>query len=297
MALLEGRNLFKTFSVEGGVLRRRIGSVQALKNVSFQVQKGETLAVVGGSGCGKTTLAKLIAGLLPLDAGQLLWEGAPLENLSRLERAHRIQMVFQDPFASLNPKLSIGTQIAEVVRTTAVIASEPASELEKHGERGNLSRFERLRLPRPGLPLEKLEARPRNDIHRQCIALMESVGLGEDALDHYPFQFSGGQRQRIAIARALAMRPALLIADEPLSALDVTVQAQMLELFRRLKSDYALTLLFITHDLAVVQDFADRVIVLHDGAVAEEGLARELLSRPQTPYTRALLEAVPRLPC
>jgi ABC-type glutathione transport system ATPase component len=246
--LLEGRQLSKVFAIEGGVLRRRMGSVQALKDVSFQVQKGETLAVVGGSGCGKTTLAKIIAGLLSPDAGELLWEGQSLGNLGRLERAHRIQLVFQDPFASLNPKLSVGTQLREVC------------EEDRIGP------------------------------------LLESVGLPADAVHHYPFQFSGGQRQRIAIARALAMQPALLVADEPLSALDVTVQAQMLDLFRNLKSRYALTLLFITHDLAVVQDFADRVLVLQNGQVVEVGPARELLSQPKTAYAQALLEAVPKIP-
>jgi ABC-type glutathione transport system ATPase component len=255
MTLLEGQTLSKTYPIEGGVLRQRVGSVQALKNVSFQIQKGETLALVGGSGCGKSTLAKIIAGLIPADAGTLRWEGQPIEHWSRLERARRMQMIFQDPFASLNPKLSIGTQLRDVVRL----------------------------------------AEGREDEER-CKHLLESVGLTKDALGHYPFQFSGGQRQRIAIARALAMKPALLIADEPLSALDVTIQAHILELLRSLKQTYSLTVLFISHDLAVVDHFADRMIVLQNGEAVEEGPVSTVLSKPSHPYTQALLAAVPRIP-
>src|SRR5258708_6221723 len=253
-AIVEGRGISKTFPIEGGVFRRRIGSVQALKDVSFQIMKGETLALVGGSGCGKSTLAKIIAGLIVPDTGTLLWEGRPLPT-HRLERARRIQMIFQDPFASLNPKLSIGTQLSEVVHL----------------------------------------AEGRDDEER-CGQLLESVGMSHDALWHYPFQFSGGQRQRIAIARALAMRPALLIADEPLSALDVTIQAHILELLRELRKTYTLTVLFISHDLAVVDSFADRMIVLQNGVAVEEGPVTTLLSQPRHPYTRALLDAVPRIP-
>jgi ABC-type glutathione transport system ATPase component len=249
--LLDVRQVSKTFPIEGGVFRRRVGSVQALKNVSFQVAKGETLALVGGSGCGKSTLAKVITGLIAPEAGTLLWEGQPMNAWNPLERARRIQMIFQDPFASLNPKLSIGTQLNEVTRL-----ADPVTDAGH---------------------------------------LLEAVGLSRDVLSHYPFQFSGGQRQRIAIARALAMSPALLVADEPLSALDVTIQAHVLELLKELKRTYSLTVLFISHDLAVVDSFADRVVVLKDGEVVEEGLVSELLSRPKHPYTQALLDAVPRI--
>lgn len=250
MNLLEVKHISKTFPIEGGLFRQRVGSVQAVRDVSFQIKKGETLAVVGGSGCGKSTLARLMTGLLPLDEGELLWDGQPLQTFSPLERAHRIQMIFQDPFASLNPKLSVGTQLREVV----------------HGDTNPAS-------------------------------LLQAVGLPADTLAHYPFQFSGGQRQRIAIARALAMKPALLIADEPLSALDVTIQAQILDLFKELKATYGLTILFITHDLAVADHFADRLLVLQNGRVIEEGLTASVLKNPQHPYTQALLEAVPHLPC
>jgi ABC-type microcin C transport system duplicated ATPase subunit YejF len=193
------------------------------------------------------------------DSGRLLWEGQSMETWPRKERARRIQMIFQDPFASLNPKLSIGTQMREVVQ-----------------------------LGTPGMS--------SSEIDTASGALLESVGMTRDALAHYPFQFSGGQRQRIAIARTLAMKPALLIADEPLSALDVTIQANILDLLRQLKTSHDLTILFISHDLAVVDSFADRAIVMQEGRAIEEGPVGPLLSQPKQEYTRALLAAVPRIP-
>jgi len=259
MVLMEVRNLSKAFSIEGGMFRRRVGAVQALRQVSFKLEKGSTLAVVGGSGCGKSTLAKIIAGLLAPDEGSILWQDRPLFLYGPAQRARLIQMIFQDPFASLNPKLSIGTQLAEVLRA-AFASSTPQERRQK------------------------------------ASGLLSLVGLPGAALECYPFQFSGGQRQRIAIARALAMEPKLLIADEPLSALDVSVQAQILELFESLKTRLQLTTLFITHDLSIAAATADRVLVLKDGQVAEEGAAAETLAHPRNPYTRALMEAVPRLP-
>jgi oligopeptide transport system ATP-binding protein len=254
-ALLELQNVTKSFPIEGGVFRRTIGTVRALRDVTLTLRAGETAGLVGGSGCGKSTLAKIISGLLMPDSGTVSWEGQSMMSWSRLERARRIQMIFQDPFASLNPKLSIGTQLREVVQLT----SEPAVE-------------------------------------SRCEALLESVGLSKDVMGHYPFQFSGGQRQRIAIARAIAMKPALLIADEPLSALDVTIQARILDLLRQLKKTHALTILLISHDLAVVDSFAERVMVMQDGRIVEEGPVSTVLSRPQYPYTQDLLYAVPRIP-
>lgn len=275
MNLLEAQHVTKSFPIEGGLLRHVVGRVQALRDVSVEIREGEVLALVGGSGSGKSTLAKIIVGLLEVDEGALFWEGRPLKGLSPLERAHRIQMVFQDPFASLNPKLSVGTQLHEVVRIAQRPSLTPTLSLEGRGQ-----------------------GRPQGEQRvRDAAELLESVGLSADALRHYPFQFSGGQRQRIAIARALAMSPRLLVADEPLSSLDVTTQAKMLELFRDLKRSYGLTILLITHDLAVAHEFAERVVVLQEGKVVEEGIAPIVLKTPKHPYTKALLEAVPKIPC
>jgi ABC-type glutathione transport system ATPase component len=255
--LLEAAHIVKTFPIESGIFRRQSGSVQALRDVSLRLEAGETLALVGGSGCGKTTLGRIIAGLTNADSGTLTWKGKSLTLLTRAERARCIQMVFQDPFASLNPKLSVGTQLREAVRTTV----------------------------------------SGNNIHKRCVELLEAVGLSESALSNYPFQFSGGQKQRIAIARSLALHPELLIADEPLSALDVSIQAQILELFKKLRAEFHLTLLFITHDLAIAGLYADRIMVLQDGQVVEEGPARATVTQPKHPYTQALLAAVPKIPC
>lgn len=234
--LLEARNISKSFS-----------DIHALVDVSFSIAKGQTFSVVGGSGCGKSTLAKVLCGLLEPDKGQVLWEDYPIRLLPRPARVRRMQMVFQDPYASLNPKLSIGTQLMELA--------------------------------------------PRE----VCVSLLRSVGLDEDVMQAYPFQFSGGQRQRIAIARALVLSPMLLIADEPLSALDLTTQAQIIHLFRKIKEERDLTLLFITHDLAVAEEISDHILVMNAGRVVESGLVRQVLQTPQNEYTKALLNAVPRI--
>jgi ABC-type glutathione transport system ATPase component len=277
---LEIQGLSKRFPIEGGILRRAVGSVQALDHVSLSLDKGETLGIVGGSGCGKSTLAKLIMGLITPDAGEVLWDGHNMAAFSPLERARRVQMIFQDPYASLNPKLSIGTQLRDVVALT-----RPAGTLS-HGERAYGS-----------VPSPFREKVAEGRMREECIRLLDTVGLPADVLSHYPFQFSGGQRQRIAIARALAMNPELLIADEPLSSLDVTTQAQVLDLFGKLRTSYGLSFLFITHDLAVAYQFASRVIVLKEGRVVEEGITTAVLKNPQNPYTKALLAAVPHIPC
>ena len=288
--LLEIQQVSKRFPIEGGVFRTAVGFVQALQNVSLSIERGETLALVGGSGCGKSTLARIIAGLMVQDSGELLWEGTALSNLSRIDRARRIQMVFQDPYASLNPKLSIGTQLQEVL-----LSSFRRKDVAVTPVKTGAQSIEKFWIP-AFAGMTALGFR-RGDVKKRSVALLESVGLSSDALLHYPFQFSGGQRQRIAIARALAMGPQLLIADEPLSALDVTTQAQMLALFGQLKASLGLTLLFITHDLAVAEEFADRVVVLRDGWVVEDGPASVVLRTPQHPYTRALLDAIPKVPC
>jgi ABC-type glutathione transport system ATPase component len=269
--------------------------VEAVKRVTFQIERGEVLSVVGGSGCGKSTLAKMIAGILDPDEGDILWEGRPLAGFSRQHRARLIQMVFQDPYASLNPKLSVGTQLREVLRMV-----DPPPATAGDDVRG-IAAGDDVRGIAAGDDVRKGPSSPSVPVgdpsFDPVVRLLESVGLSSDCLTHYPFQFSGGQRQRIAIARALAMNPQLLIADEPLSALDVTTQAQILDLLERLKGAQNLTLLFITHDLAVAAQVADRMIVLKDGEIVEEGPTSSVIRSPRHPYTQALLNAVPVMPC
>jgi ABC-type glutathione transport system ATPase component len=249
MNLMTIDQLSKRFPIHSGAWRHRAGHVQALQNISFGISSGETLAVVGGSGSGKTTLAKILCGLLAADQGDVFWEERPLESFTRVEWARRVQMVFQDPYASLNPKLSIGLQLSEALR----IADHDAQSAED---------------------------------------LLMRVGLARDALHRYPFQFSGGQRQRIAIARALALTPRLLILDEPLSALDVSTQEQIIALFQDVRKRNALSYLLITHDLNLAAQMADRVLVLQEGRLVEEGPAKQVLSAPKHAYTRALVDAV-----
>jgi peptide/nickel transport system ATP-binding protein len=240
--LLDVRHVVKQFTT-------RSGRILALDDVSFSLAAGETLAVVGGSGSGKTTLARILCRLVDSDAGQILWEEKPFTLFDRIAWARCVQMVFQDPYASLNPKLSIGTQLTEALRMG-------------------------------------------QDAQSSAGDLLDTVGLPRAAIDRYPFQFSGGQRQRIAIARALALRPQLLILDEPLSALDITTQQQIVALFQAVHAQRGLSFLLITHDLKLAAQLADRVIVLQNGRLVEEGAAARVLSAPQHAYTQALVEAV-----
>ena len=257
--LLEVRALRKAFSLKGNRLfGRDAGVVRALDDVSFHIDKGETLALVGESGCGKSTLARMAALLNKPDAGTVLFDGHDISNmgaraLKPLRR--RIQIVYQDPFASLNPRLSVGSIIAE--------------PLVIHGLGG---------------PEEQC---------KRVYEVAEMVGLSAADMDLYPHQFSGGQRQRIAIARALAPEPSLIIADEPVSALDVSIQSQILNLMADLQRRHGLTYLFISHDLTVVRHIADRVAVMYLGRIVETGSGEELYKNPRHPYTRALLAAAP----
>lgn len=263
MILLSAENISKEFGIEGGFFRQKIGSVRALNNISLRLEEGESVGVVGESGSGKTTLAKILLRMLTPDNGNLLWEGKPAESISRQEWAHGVQMIFQDPAASLNPKLTVQTQLTEALRAKKIALAEP--RLSTNAEKDALK------------------------------YLLTSVGLPWDALFYYPHQFSGGQKQRIAIARALAVKPRLLIADEPVSSLDLSIQAQILNLLMDLKDQYRLTLLTISHDLAVISYLAGRVVVMKQGNVVEEGATADVLSRPADAYTKALLDAVPRL--
>ena len=259
--LLELRDVQTHFAVESGFLRRRrTGTVRAVDGVSLTLQRGEVLGLVGESGCGKSTLARTIMQLVPTTGGSVWLGGRSLTaagpaEIRTLRRS--MQMVFQDPFASLNPRLTVFQTLAE--------------PLQVHG------------------------VCPAEDIPARVSSLMERVGLAARFLRKYPHEFSGGQRQRIAIARALALEPQLIIADEPVSALDVSIQAQVLNLLAALVRDMNLALLFIAHDLSVVKHISDRVAVMYLGKIVECGPALEVMERPLHPYTRALISAIPHV--
>lgn len=262
-SLLEVKNLHKTFPILHGVFRKKIGEVWAVKNCSFAVQQGEVLGIVGESGSGKTTLGRIAAGFLAADSGEVLWEEKDIRTMARADIAQQVQMIFQDPFASLNPKLSIGTILAEAVWIRHKTAGEKLSHEQRKDEVKNL---------------------------------LSTVGMPTDILWDYPHQFSGGQRQRIGIARALAMRPKLIVADEPVSSLDLSIQAQILNLLMDLKEQFHLSFLFISHDLAVVNAVSNRILVMREGEIVEQGTVEDILQHPQKTYTQTLLAAVPAIP-
>ena len=253
--------LLETLKLRGGKLTREMRSVHAVNNVSLSAQKGEALCVVGESGCGKSTVARLVAGLLEPTHGEIHYNGSRIDNLSRGAMAplrKKIQMIFQNPYASLNPRMTIQQTLEEPVR-----------------------------FHNPGFSKSEMQDR--------VVEVMRSVGVDPAWAKRYPHEFSGGQRQRIAIARALTVDPEFIIADEPISALDVSIQAQVLNLMLEAKESRGLTYLFITHDLSVVEHFGTRVAVLYLGSVCEVADTRTLFENPKHPYTRALLSAVPQL--
>jgi oligopeptide/dipeptide ABC transporter ATP-binding protein len=255
--LLAVRNLVKHYH-SGGLFRRGAPPVRAVDGVSFEVRQGETLALVGESGCGKSSVGRTILRLQEPTSGQAIFEGTDLFTLDRAAlRAlrRRMQIIFQDPYSSLNPRMRVGAAIAE------------------------------------GIEIHRLAL--RREIPQRVSALLEEVGLDPAYAGRYPHEFSGGQRQRIGIARALAVQPAFLVCDEPVSALDVSVQAQVLNLLSDLQRQRGLAYLFIAHDLAVVRQIAHRVAVMYLGRIVEEGTTEQVLSNPRHPYTVALLSAVP----
>ena len=262
--LLQVAQLKKSYERGGGVFaeKKNAPRFMAVDDVSFDVARGETFAIVGESGCGKTTLARMLLRLIDADSGEIRFQGRDLMTLQGQElreQRRQMQMIFQDPFASLNPRMRVGEIVAE-----PLAIHEPG-----------LARSERL---------------------ERAAAILKRVGLDQNAMKRYPHEFSGGQRQRIGIARALILRPKLIVADEPVSALDVSVGAQVLLLLQELQREFALTYIFISHSLPVVAQIAARIAVMRAGQFVEMGTAEEVLHGPKHEYTKELLSAVPILP-
>lgn len=258
-ALLQVKNLVKHFPLTGGLLARVVDKVHAVDGVSFELARGETLGLVGESGCGKSTTGRCILRLIEPTAGEVWFEGKCVTAMGKTElrsMARDMQIIFQDPYASLNPRMSVGAIVGEA------------------------------------LIIHKLTRNAR-EYQDRIVELLETVGLSADQMRRYPHEFSGGQRQRIGIARALAVKPKLLVCDEAVSALDVSIQAQVINLLEDLQAKLDLTYLFIAHDLSVVEHISDRVAVMYLGRIVEMATARELYTTPLHPYTEALLSAMP----
>jgi peptide/nickel transport system ATP-binding protein len=255
--LLAAVDLHKIFIVSGQNGSKR--NLIALDRVSLHLSKGETLGIAGESGCGKSTLAKVVAGLLSADSGTVLYKGTELSQLGQHDRTafrRTTQMIFQDPFSSLNPRMRVGDSISEPFKIAGLSASQQRTELAR---------------------------------------IMAAVGISFDAANRFPDEFSGGQRQRIGIARALAASPEILIADEPVSSLDISIQAQIINILLMMKRDFALSMMIVSHNLLVLRHICDRIIIMYLGAIVECGFATDLFRRCRHPYTEALIAAIPGL--
>jgi peptide/nickel transport system ATP-binding protein/oligopeptide transport system ATP-binding protein len=261
MPLLEVQNLRTWFPVLGGVMRRKVGDIRAVDDVSFTIKPGCTVGLVGESGSGKTTVGRTILKLIPSTSGRVIYKGSDILPMSEREfrpLRREMQMIFQDPFGSLNPRFTIGEIVGEA--------------LEIHFPKMN-----------------------RSDRASRVADLLGLVGLKADMMRRYPHEFSGGQRQRIGIARALAVEPRFIVCDEPVSALDVSVQAQIVNLLQDLQEQFGIAYLFIAHDLAVVEHISDHVLVMHHGKIVESASAEAIYNDPQNEYTKTLLSAVPSI--
>jgi oligopeptide/dipeptide ABC transporter ATP-binding protein len=256
--LLEIRGLKVYFEVKGGILKRTVGWVKAVDGVDLDIRRGEILGLVGESGCGKTTVGRALLRLIPATEGSVKFDGKDLFSLSTAELKplrREMQLVFQDPYSSLDPRSRISEIVGEGLRVHGVTS--------------------------------------RTERHHQVLKALEMVGLQEDHMRRFPHEFSGGQRQRIGIARALVLNPSFIVCDEPVSALDVSIQSQVLNLLKDLQQELNLTLMFIAHDMSVVEHLCDRVAVMYLGRIVEIASRDELFSNPQHPYTRALMSAIP----
>ncbi|MEW6088070.1 MAG: ABC transporter ATP-binding protein [bacterium] len=255
--ILEVKNLKKYFPLKTGIWKEAAREVKAVDDISFSIERGETLGLVGESGCGKSTVARLVAGLYPPTGGNIIFEGEDIARKKDRAWRKKLQIIFQDPFSSLNPRMTIASIVGE------------------------------------GIYLHNL-AKNKNEREDKINSLLGLVGLSRDIKARYPHEFSGGQRQRIALARALSVEPEFLVADEPVSSLDVSIQAQVINLFKDLREEFNLTYLFISHDLRVIEFMCDRVAVMYLGKIVELAGNKELYQNPLHPYTQSLLSAIPK---